>query len=94
MNWFVYMIKGTDGHFYTGVTTDMERRLKQHNGMILGGARATRKFRPYTLVYLEHFSSRSEVQKRECALKALTHEKKSLLAKGMKKTELRKILSS
>ncbi len=88
------MIKGTNGHFYTGVTTDMVRRLSQHNGTLIGGARATRKFRPYILVYLERFSSRSDVQKRECALKQLTHEEKAFLVKGIKKMDLRRILAS
>ncbi len=87
-------MEGATGHFYIGVTTDVKRRLSQHNGIVVGGARATRKYRPYTLVFLESFSTRSEVQKREFALKQLTHTEKMLLKKGMKKVALRKILTS
>jgi putative endonuclease len=94
MQWFVYMIKGANSHFYTGVTVDMERRLDQHNGDLIGGARATRKFRPYSLAYLERADSRSDAQKRESALKRLTHMEKAVLSSTMKKAHLKKMLVS
>ena len=50
MGWFVYMLEnGAKTKFYTGMTNDLERRVGEHNGV--GGAKATRPGRPWTLVY-------------------------------------------
>jgi predicted GIY-YIG superfamily endonuclease len=48
--WWVYVIRSASGRTYVGATTDESRRLRQHNGEIKGGARATRGFRPWRLV--------------------------------------------
>jgi predicted GIY-YIG superfamily endonuclease len=45
--WFVYVLVSRTGRTYVGVTTDMVRRLRQHNGELAGGARATRAGRPW-----------------------------------------------
>lgn len=47
---FVYMLRCADGSFYTGWTTDVERRLKAHNGEIYGGAKYTKTRRPVQLI--------------------------------------------
>lgn len=48
--WFVYvLVSEATGRTYVGATTDPERRLRQHNGEIKGGARATRGFRPWRI---------------------------------------------
>ncbi len=53
MPWSVYLLQSANGKkSYTGITTDIERRLKQHNGEISGGAKSTRAHRPYILIYL------------------------------------------
>jgi predicted GIY-YIG superfamily endonuclease len=45
--WFVYVLVSRAGRTYVGVTTDVDRRLGQHNGLSRGGARATRAGRPW-----------------------------------------------
>jgi predicted GIY-YIG superfamily endonuclease len=45
--WFVYVLVSRTGRTYVGVTNDVKRRLGQHNGLIRGGARATRAWRPW-----------------------------------------------
>jgi putative endonuclease len=77
--WYVYMLKNARGHFYTGVTTDLTRRVQEHNGEKKGGAKYTQAHRPYVLVYQETCASRSEAQVRESALKRLSHTDKGLL---------------
>jgi putative endonuclease len=79
MIWWVYMVQGKTGVLYTGVTTDVERRLRQHNGEERGGARATRAHRPYTMVYTKSCASQSEAQVCEYAIKKLTKKEKVLL---------------
>ena len=80
--WHIYILKSAGGNFYTGVTTDIARRLREHNGEKKGGARATRAHRPYTLVYTETCASRSEAQVREYAIKKLGKAGKVLLVKA------------
>ncbi len=66
---FVYAILNASGTVYTGQTTDVERRLAQHNGEKPGGAKFTRGRGPWKLVHVEAFDSVSEALKRERALK-------------------------
>ncbi|WP_344796892.1 GIY-YIG nuclease family protein [Litoribacillus peritrichatus] len=73
--WFVYMLKCSDSTLYTGITTDLERRVKEHNSSDKG-AKFTRSRRPVTLVYSEHCSDRSSASKREYAIKRLSRKKK------------------
>lgn len=53
MNWFVYLLVSINekyiNHCYVGITTDLQRRLNQHNGILLGGAKHTRAKRPYNI---------------------------------------------
>ncbi|HET6497092.1 MAG TPA: GIY-YIG nuclease family protein [Thermoleophilia bacterium] len=50
MRWFVYvLVSEKTGRTYVGVTVNLERRLRQHNGELSGGAKATRGFRPWRL---------------------------------------------
>ncbi len=69
MNWQVYMILCSDGSLYTGITTDIERRLAQHAAGI--GARYFRGHTPQRLVYLESGHDRSSASRREIAIKKL-----------------------
>jgi putative endonuclease len=79
MNYVVYLLKCADGTFYTGVTTNMERRLAEHNEGVKG-AKYTKARRPVTVVYQETASSRSEAQKREYVLRHLSRVEKQRLA--------------
>jgi len=49
MSWFAYVLVSKRHRTYVGITTDVERRLKQHNGELPGGARYTRANRPWSL---------------------------------------------
>jgi putative endonuclease len=74
MTCYCYIVECADGTFYTGWTTDPERRVKIHNAG--RGARYTRARRPVKLVYLEEQPDRTTAMKRERAIKALSREKK------------------
>ena len=74
---FVYMVRCTDGTLYTGWTTDVERRVAQHNAG--RGARYTRVHRPVALVYREEMPDRSAAMRREAAIKKLDRERKERL---------------
>lgn len=76
--WFVYILRCRDGTFYTGITTNLDRRLAEHNGGKLG-ARYTKARRPVTLAYAETVSSRSAAARREHQLRRLSAEAKRLL---------------
>lgn len=70
--WFVYILMNSNDKTYTGVTYDTspERRLRQHNGELKGGAKFTRANGPWTLIYAEWgFRTRGEAQSREYHLK-------------------------
>ena len=77
--WFIYILRCADNSLYTGITTDISRRLDQHNGLVKNGARYTRNRQPVTLVYQESSISRSEASKREYAIKDLSKPEKELL---------------
>ena len=74
-----YIVKCSDGTFYTGKTTNLTKRLRQHNGNIKGGAKYTRIRRPVALGYYEHHSSNKNACQREEELKQLSHAEKELL---------------
>lgn len=78
--WWVYLVQCRDGTFYTGITTDPQRRLRQHNGELVGGARYTRPRRPVTLVYQEACCDRSHASQREAVVRKLSRTRKQALA--------------
>jgi len=82
-NWFVYVLKCDDDSLYTGITTDVIRRVKEHNTGISGkGAKCTAARRPVQLVYSEECTNRSEASKREWVIKQLSRSQKLLLIKS------------
>lgn len=85
---YVYILKCLDGTYYTGYTTDVKRRVKEHNaGTVGAGARYTSSRRPVTLQHTESFDSRSEAQAREYAIKQLTRaQKKELILAARRKS--------
>ena len=80
-NWFLYLLRCCDGSLYTGVTTDVRRRLRQHRDGT--GGSYTRSRRPLRLVYQEAHPDRSSALKREAQVKRLPPAAKRRL--GMKK---------
>jgi len=80
----VYILKCSDNTLYTWITTDLEKRLKQHNWDILGWAKYTLSRKPVELLYSENAENRSIASKRECEIKKLTRIKKlELINKGL-----------
>lgn len=71
---FCYIVECADGTYYTGWTTDPERRVRQHNQGV--GARYTKTRRPVKLVYLEPQPDKITALKRERAIKALSRKQK------------------
>jgi putative endonuclease len=75
--WYVYLIRNSDdSRLYCGVTTDPNRRIRQHNGEIPGGARATRAKRPWSFVYLANAPTKSAALRREIVIKKMTRKEK------------------
>jgi putative endonuclease len=74
---YVYIVECADGTYYTGWTTDLERRVATHNAG--RGSRYTRLRRPVKLVYWEQHPDRSSAQRCELALKRLPRGRKSAL---------------
>ena len=70
-NWYTYIVQCADQSLYTGISTDLPRRIKEHNSSP-NGAKYTKARRPVRLVYFEQSESRSEACKREHALKCLS----------------------
>jgi len=73
--WLVYMVQCSDNSLYTGVTTDLDRRMKEHNESALG-AKYTRARRPVTLAWIERCDSRSSAATREAEIKKLDRGQK------------------
>jgi len=82
---YTYMIECADGTLYTGWTTDLSRRVAQHNAG--HGARYTRLRRPVKLVYWEEHGNRGQARRRELALKQLSRAKKLRLITAMPRRE-------
>ncbi|HEY5975388.1 MAG TPA: GIY-YIG nuclease family protein [Geobacteraceae bacterium] len=79
MNWQLYIIRCADDSLYTGITTDLERRFRQHAAG--EGARYFRARQPVEVVYRETGHSRSTASKREAQIKRLSRDEKLLLVK-------------
>jgi len=89
--WFVYILKCSDGTFYTGITMDLKRRVREHNGQrgetlrhnccrgSLLGAKYTSGRRPVKLVYSRRLKNRSLAAKEECRIKKMAKKEKMKL---------------
>lgn len=79
-DWKVYLLRCADGSLYTGITTDMRRRLKAH----LSGtaSKYTRARLPVKLAWSEPAASESAAKKREAAIKKLSRKEKLELIRG------------
>lgn len=73
-SWKLYILRCRDGSLYTGITTDVEKRLAAHNAG--KGAKYTRSRKPVDIVYQEQCDGHSQALRRELEVKALTKEEK------------------
>lgn len=78
--YYLYILKCTDKTLYTGITTDLERRIMEHNEKKLG-AKYTTSRRPVKLVYSKKFKNRSVASKEEARIKKLKRVRKLELIK-------------
>ena len=81
MQYHVYIVRCNDNSLYTGITTDLKRRLHEHN-QTKKGAKYTRSRRPVSLVYSKIVENRSMAQKEEYRIKKLNKRKKEELVKN------------
>ena len=72
--WRLYVVRCSDDSLYTGITTDLERRVYEHNQG--KGAKYTRARIPVHIIYFERHPDRSAASKAEAAFKKLTRKKK------------------
>ena len=70
-SWLLYIIECVDGSLYTGITTDLRKRINAHNDG--SASRYTRAKRPVKLLYIENIATESEARKREAEVKKLSH---------------------
>ena len=82
--YYLYILKCRDQTLYTGITTDLDRRLKEHNFSGLG-AKYTSGRRPVKLVYFKKISGRAAAAKEETCIKKLTRSEKFAIIKLNKK---------
>ena len=73
--YYLYILKCADKTLYAGITTDLQRRVKEHNSSDLG-ARYTRGRRPVKLVFSQKFKNRAAASKEEFRIKRLPKEQK------------------
>ncbi len=72
--WSVYILRCSNGTFYTGITNDLDKRIESHsNGQ---GSKYTRSRLPVELIYQEQVENRSEATKRELEIKGLSRKDK------------------
>ena len=79
--YYLYILKCADKTLYTGITTDLKRRVAEHNSSKLG-AKDTSSRRPVKLVYSKKFKNRSSASKEETRIKKLKKDKKLELIKN------------
>lgn len=85
--WWVYIVRCADGTLYTGVATDVARRVAEHNGAGKRAARYTRTRRPVTLVYRAPAANRSAACRREYRIKQLSRREKQQLIAAAARTK-------
>jgi len=92
--WTVYILRNEKNALYTGITTNLERRLNEHRNLPLKGAKFTRSCKVLDLVYRCEIGNKSQALKVEAKIKRLKKEKKEIIVQtGLKKAKLYKFLS-
>lgn len=82
--WFVYIIQTVKNRYYTGITTDVDRRFQEHLGVLSRGAKFFRSDKPDKIVYLETCLTRSEALVKEAQIKKLSRVQKENFIKAQK----------
>jgi putative endonuclease len=77
--YYTYIVRCSDGTFYTGSTNNLELRLKEHNGELIGGAKYALEHRPVTLAHFEEYRTREEAENREKEIKKMDHAEKEIV---------------
>jgi putative endonuclease len=81
MTYYLYLLKCADKTLYTGITTDLKRRIMEHNSGVKQGARYTSSRRPVKMVFSKKFKNRSTASREEARIKKLTRIEKLELIK-------------
>lgn len=89
---YVYMVRCANGNLYVGMTWNLRRRIRQHNGEIRGGARYTEMRRPVTLAHVERYNSRTEAHRRELEIKDMNHVQKQAIIDSTTKEQILKAI--
>jgi putative endonuclease len=79
-DYFVYILKCSDGSYYTGITSNLEKRIEEHNTGIYKGYTSTRL--PVELVYSNRYNDVNEAIRSEKQIKGWSKAKKEALIKG------------
>ncbi|PIR69859.1 MAG: endonuclease [Candidatus Niyogibacteria bacterium CG10_big_fil_rev_8_21_14_0_10_46_36] len=82
--YYLYILRCSDGTLYTGITTDLVRRLKEHNSSHMG-AKYTQGRRPVRLVYSKKFRTRATASRAEAGMKALSRDGKLNIIRKQRK---------
>lgn len=82
MNWSVYIVRCADGSLYTGIATDVQRRVEEHRAQGLKSAKYVRGRTPLQLVYSRQLGTRSEAMREEHRIKHLRKADKERLVRG------------
>ena len=78
--WYLYALRTRDGAIYTGIATDVARRLSEHEGAGPRGAKSLRGKGPLELLYRVRLGDRRTALRAEYAMKQLSHAEKSRIA--------------
>ncbi len=76
-SWFVYILKCSDDTLYTGITNNVDKRVKDHEKGV--GAKYTKGRAPFQLLFTEKYPDRSSASKREIEIKGLSKNEKLVL---------------
>ena len=78
-SWYIYILHCADNTLYTGITTDLDRRLVEHNSSTTKAAKYTRARQPVRIAYWESASDRSHASRREREIKRMPKSSKMAL---------------
>lgn len=81
--WYVYILRCVDDTLYTGITNNIDRRLKAHNAGT--ASKYTRSRRPVTMIYQEEAETKGDALRRELAIKKMTRSQKQSLIEQLNK---------